>query len=364
MRRLFIAGMFVILVHPALKAQDEFLPVVKPEDILVDSSQVVERLPLVNIDDSTRTFYYFDSSANAWEAYPYPDELEAIEDVRYHVHSRSDGTYVINPRGFWGFSQTIASEVWIFDPATGGFSRPDAACGLMQALPGDGQWVIIEDEELGESFLCFTETGERSPPIPSLSPEFRCLHNFRQPMQASPDNRWVLVVCGGLQFDAHSYNTETQQFYYLGRSTERLNENVEVIQWVNGTEAIIHSYPSWNPPGNTYYVADATRPDSLEFITWQLYAAPFYFNSPSHLEWMPCEFGGCGGPPIVGGLRYYDFKTGHLTIYPRMDGVYGISDVIPDESGDRLIRSLNYQDRQWIVETAPSATLRLIYGRS
>jgi WD40 repeat protein len=217
-------------------------------------------------------------------------------------------------------------------------------------------WVTTENEETGLNYLCFTETGELSPSIPEPSLAVPCSYQRWKSVPTSPDSRWVLIFCTGIEFAVYSYDTQLQQFLVLGRSTGDENHTLEVVRWLTGTEVILHSNPSWSPLSNAYYVVEVTRSESLEFIVADVYGAPRYYDEPPHLEWMPCEFTLCGPGPREDGLRYYDFTTHEFIVYPYIERANGVGDVIPDGSGDRLYRALNYRD-DYPIFTAPAATL-------
>jgi hypothetical protein len=360
MRRFILPGLLLLcgLLQPsALFGQDNTPPVIEPGDIFDDHALLIAELPVLTPDDTARTLFYFDPTRKEWDSYPYPEGLDEIGDPIYSSRARPDDTYLINPRGF-GWGQDVIDDVWVFDPTTGEFLQPGIACGVVKDFPGEGRWIIIEDHEPSLSHLCFTETGQRSPAIPATE----CLPQFRQPVVTAPNNEWVLLFCGGLEFTAFSYHIDTETFQYLGLSEPRENENVEIVRWIGKTTAVIHAYPSWNPPANLYYVADVDQTESLEFVAWDLYAAPLYYDDPPHLEWMPGEFSRAGPGEFEGGLRSYDFTQREWTVFPDVEGVYGVSDIIPDGTGDRLYRSLNHDD-SYPYQSAPSATLiRFNYG--
>jgi hypothetical protein len=356
MRRFVLPGLLLLcgLLQPsALFGQDNTPPVMDPDNVLDDSALLVAELSVLSTDDTTRTLFYFDPARREWASYPYPEGLDETGDAEYFIRARSDGTYLINPRGF-GWGRDVIDDVWVFDPTTGEFRQPDTACGVAKDLPGEGRWVIVEDHETDQRHLCFTETGRNSPAIPAQDSDNTCVQQWLKPAVTTPNEEWVLLFCGGLEFTAYSYQVQTETFLYLGTSQPSENENVEVVRWIGETSAVIHAYPSSNPPANLYYIVDVAQPASLEFVAWDLYAAPLYYDDPPHLEWMPGEFMRVGFGEYEGGLRYYDFTKREWTVYPDIAGVYGVSDIIRDGTGDRLYRSRNYDDTYW---SAPSATL-------
>ena len=356
-------------------AQGDDLVVLNPHQILYPTSKDVQELPVINVNNLSRTLFYFNPETRDWQTYDYPSGLDEIPNVAYYIRMRSDGTYLIETSGFWPFTGDNATTAWIFDPVQGVFSRPSSVCnGWVQALTGEGQWFILE--ETGQYRLCNTETGHRSPTIPSQIDDGACPAQPQKHIMVSPEKSYVLLFCGGTEFEALSYDISEQTFLKLGMSIARLNENVEVVRWLDDATAVIHAYPSWNPPANSYYVADVSQVGGLEFIQADLYDAPYYFDNPPRIEWMPCEFARCGvseengklsavdltGRKVELGFHQYDFLTGKLNTYPALDGVLGMSVSVPDGSGDRIYRHLNYAEDS-SSHTAPSATLiRFNYG--
>jgi hypothetical protein len=320
----------------AVRAQNADIPILDPQQILSPSVQNVSQLPVININNETRTFYYFSPETDTWITLDYPDGLD---EIRYanNVRSRSDGTFLFNRYGFFTASPNTADTTWIFDPTQGEFVRHSSVCdGWAQALPGEGEWIIIEDEQA--SRLCNTETGTTSPPIPSPRDDGFCYPEFGLPIVTSPRDNYILFFCGdGIQtFSAFSYNVDEQTFLNLGSGAVSWNENVKVIHWLNNNEAIVQVFFSPQPPSTDYYVANITRNDSLEFIAGDTYKGPFYYNDPPRLEWMPCEFSSCGPNPDFSRLHVYNFTTRELTLLPRLERVFGASALIPDGSDDRL----------------------------
>ena len=361
--------LYFLIASTVIFAQDNVFPIVEPDDIFYDPTTSITKIPLAYSNNEHRVLFYFDSELNNWSSYPYPTELDVIGDGSGNtlLHGRrSDGTYLIHPDGFKNFSRSNPENVWIFDPNTGRFSRTEYACGWVRSLPNEGYWVI--EEIAGVYRLCHTETRQTSSPIPYIDDDGYCPYQLRKPIKLSPNQDHALLLCGGLAFTAYSYDIQQDSFVTLGKSRSSNNENVEIIRWFDDTKAIIRSYPSWNPPANNYYVLDVSKSNSLKFVHSDLYAAPFYLDHPPRLEWMPCEFQRCGasdeggelqvydatGRIVEGGLHQYDFVEDQLHVFPQVEGISGISFVIPDGTGDRLYRSLNYTDEH---HSAPSTTL-------
>ncbi|MCA9883147.1 MAG: hypothetical protein KC708_09260 [Anaerolineae bacterium] len=369
MRLVIILSIFMVLASKDALAQED----IGTADLLefVDSRFLsLEELPIINVDDANQILHYYEPDGRSWTQYAYPTDLDEIGNTSSHIRLRSDGTYMINTSGFWAFSSTLARETWIFDPTTVTFTRPSAVCnGWVQALHDEAQWIIIETE--GSYRLCNTETNEVSSAIPYQADDGYCPNQWRKPIDTSPDEQYILFFCGGTEFDAYSYNVQQEDFTRLGNSTVRQNENVEIVRWLSDTKAIIHTYPSWNPPANSYYVVNVASEGGLEFIHSDLYAAPLYFNDPPRIEWMPCEFSRCGvievddetasadspESSVSNSLHQYNFLSGELVIYPNIENINGVSALIPDGSGDRIYRHLNYVEETVFQYTAPSATL-------
>ncbi|MBA3874791.1 MAG: hypothetical protein H0X30_37150 [Anaerolineae bacterium] len=356
MLRLGLIGIaFVIAIgfSSASVVAGETMLTINPADVLIAPAKLVNRLPILEADDANRVFNYFDAQTISWVKFAYPDGLDSEEN---YTISRSDGTFLISSDGFCVMCAADPLKSWVFEPSVGKFKHPEMACGRFKDLPNEGYWTVIDDKSAGISRLCSTETGEVTAPIPSSNGS--CSFDVDKPAVVSPNKQWILVFCGDTDFAAYSYEIATKTFRYLGSSKNGVSVYVEVVKWLDEDNAIIYAYPPWNPPSNTYYVVNVSKLGDLEEAASDLYIAPFYYDDPPHLEWMPCEFGNCGrkGNENHYGLERYDFKTRTHIQYPYLDRIWGVGSVIPDGSGDRLYRSLNYDNRldMW---TAPSATL-------
>ena len=340
---------FLLILCTSTLAQDNF-PVIDSQQIFTSDVDNVKQLPILQIDDDRRILHYFNPDIKMWTEHEYPTGLNEIQDVSGHIRQQSDGTYLINTRGFYGFSQQLADAAWIFDPKSEMVFRPEPVCnGWIRSQ--DDEWIIIETAEGYR--LCNIFTDERSAVIPAKN-EGYCPDHWRKPLILSPSKTYILFFCGGYEFELFSYNISQQTFLSLGESPNDLNENIEVIEWLSDIQIVIRGYPSWNPPANVYYVADIDKPDGLEFVTYGLYESPRYFENPSRIEWFPCEYSGCS-PDSNSVLHSYNFENRQLTVYQKMSDVKGMSLTIPDGSNDRLYRSL--VDMDLATMTAESANL-------
>jgi hypothetical protein len=352
------------------RGQGEPPPVLDPADIFTDAVEVVETLPILNADNNARMLWYFDPAEMEWRGYAYPEEIEA-EEYPPVILQRSDGTYAISEEGFYGFSEFAPEAIWILNPDTGEMTHPEEACGRMKDLPNEGIWIIYENPDDGLYYLCFTETGELSDPIPNNIQSDLCGEYWRRPTVVSPDSKWVVFT--DCAFDPnpvaiYAYETATRQFRFLGNGAEVDNEIVEIERWLDNSTPIIFFSAIRNPSYHSIYVADLTQVNSAQLVARVLSFLdadywPSYYDDPPRYEWVPSEHdrnrpdGRDQDLHPSCQLHSFDLQTRTETVYPPISGVCGEGTVIPDGSGDRLYRSVNTPAPGYPV---PSATATII----
>lgn len=356
----FLVGL--CLAPRASRAQDTLPSVLKPADIFTDAVQVVETLPIVNTDDATRTLYYFDPAKNEWRSYAYP---KALRDTAYwQTKRRSDGKYLINELGF----PIHADELWVFDPVQGTIVHPEAACGTMKALSGEGQWIPYENPLDNHNYMCFTETGELGAQLPQAVTDDNQCGTFAgwRATSSSPNKEWaVFANCVDYQVTLYSYNVPRHTVYVLGTLPQH---DVIEVEWFSATRIVVHDdrYQG-NPDNYSLFAADVDQPNSLRALFSQLYHPIAYHDNPPRYEFVEAEYslpGGCCDENATQaeieahyqetcGLQIYYPETRQKTTAPYIPGICGTGMIIPDGTGDRLYRSLNYTEGQGIT----SATL-------
>jgi hypothetical protein len=284
MRRCVFLSLILLLgVIQPLHAQDDNLPpVLEPEDILVNTDLTVTKQPIVDLDYENYILYYFDADTNQWMAYPYPNEMRV--QTPYVITPRSDGTFLINVGS--GDPSYYAPDrieyLWIFDPVEGRIYKPEEMCGTAHALPGEGYWLGYHNLETELFYLCNTETGQTSPPLPS---DDYCFLDQDMLVELTPDGEHLLAFCGHSDFTAYSYDIEDDIFLTLG-ATEQGYDYVQLEDWLSDSRAVI--YASEYLANNyfvAYYVVDVDQTGSFELIAGGNGAFPMYDNG--RLEWIP-----------------------------------------------------------------------------
>ncbi len=327
---------------------DNLPPVLNPADFFTDAVEIIETLPVVNVDNETRTLYYFDPTAMQWTAYPYPAELAEVEDVV----NRSDGTYFVGKERFYIY--TTPEDGFIFDPARGRFSRPSGACGTVQDAPGDGQWTLFQQVDDAAWYLCFTETGKLEGPLPA---DLELCDSYQR-IPASVDRDWIVFAdckIEPLPYSIYAYQRSTGTLNFLGTGASEWNETVKIERWADATRPIIVNSDMRNPTLVSYFMADVTQPHSLTPMfdglryshTWGWVN---YYDDPPRYEWLPGEF-----EPIMFNqelrtcaLHAYDLTTAQETVYPASPGICGSGTPITGPE-DRLIRSLRVEGDQQLT---------------
>jgi hypothetical protein len=354
---LLMCGLSLIILPT--RAQTDYPPVLNPADFLADGVELIETLPIFITAYPTHTMYYFDPAKSTWSAYPNPSENTTIGS--YEILPRTDGTYL-----FEDFPRTrFLDGVWIFNPVAEQFSHPEMACGVLQDLSGESEWIPYQPEANGEYYLCNTETGELGEILPISQDEHACLQAIGDdPMFfTSPDGQWVLFsICKESQIMFYGYEVTTKRISHLG-TTSYFGEQIKA-EWFTNTRIVIHlDQYQGNPDRYTLFVADSNQLDSLVEVFSQRYQPLVYRDNPPSYEFVELEYGARGGPVPESeleahlnqtcGLQVYNLETRQKVTYPYIEGVCETGIVIPDDTGDRLARSLNYDQNSKI----PSATL-------
>jgi hypothetical protein len=341
MKRMVLALLVggLVLVTGTIRAQGPDLPpVLDPRDVFTEAVEVVETLPILNVDNAARLAYYFDPSTNAWAAYPYPDGLLATKSFE----ARGDGTYLLGAPYVSAFS--MPDEAWIFDPARGTFSHPQEACGQIQALAGEGKWRLYQFPGDGLWHLCFTETGEMLPPLPGdMQPDVGFSPDYRTSI--SPSGDWIVFVVGG--FAIYAYEVVSGSVHDLGalENYSGFYGGISVPRWADNTHPIIQGVIYHYNPEFYTYVADVTLPGSMRGIADGAPGIVTYFDDPPRYEWVPGEHRLNSSVAEKSGsdqcrIHAFFLETLEETVYPEIPNVCGLGTIVPDGSGDRLYRSV------------------------
>jgi hypothetical protein len=268
------------------RAEEGAPPVLDPADVFTDAVEVVETLPILNVDPRTRKLWYFDPSEETWREYDYPIEVADVEVL--HTARRSDGTFVIgdavlnsNEEGYWTPSP---EHVWIFNPSEEEVTSPKVACGRIQDLQGEGRWVVYQRAEDNLYYLCFTETGDIREPLPEVVQTKLCnLADdiyWRLP-SPSPDGNWLVFTECNTQ-DLYAVELATGQTNYLGMLEQTPITFID--QWIDATAFTLRANTRSPESRYSVYIADLAEPESLELIATQYANSPRYYdNSPRYI---------------------------------------------------------------------------------
>jgi len=164
LRRVALLLPFLILSVVAAQ-EDTPLPVLNPDEIFLDGITILEHLPVLTYDNSTREIDYFDPEVQQWETIPYPEEVDqffAIADT-----PTAEGTFYVLTYPPYLPYHTDLDSIWVFDPAQNAITHPEnptTACGVH---PIDThvvgfeleEWIIDETQQA----LCNLISGETIP---------------------------------------------------------------------------------------------------------------------------------------------------------------------------------------------------------
>jgi hypothetical protein len=271
------------LTVPAV-AQDSGRPVIDPATIFAPSVEVVETLPVLNYDNDARLVWYFNPQSKQWRSYEYPAELSNID----RPFDRSDGSYFLVdvPSSFeWQTYQLSDVDdihyLWLFNPVSGTFDHPVARCGRPQALSGEGDWLLVQDDGLWR--FCNTETGEVKNPLPEdLQQKIECVPEFYGSASAtSPSGKWLVFHDCGYPVTLYSFEIATENVNRLNVTPIEFHGQLGLQHWFSETAVDVVAFQTMAKLPSPVYVVDVTKPDSLELIAYN----PKFLNDPPRLVW-------------------------------------------------------------------------------
>jgi hypothetical protein len=245
--RLCYTIILLLLLTSPIAAQDDEspFPVLDEAAIFADGVTVIERLPILNLDNGVVNYYNPDTSE--WEVYDYP---AGVERLGLHYQERSDGTYLIISRSGNTAQMPYIDDksVWIFSPENGVYEPAESICNLMKALPNEGRWYITKIDD--EYHLCHNETGQMSRSLSGLRgigfETVDCL--IDEGISNSPDGKWLIFhncyeqehYYGAQAFFVYGYDTEADEFTYLGLTD--YTQHTSVYRWINDRSAIYTTF--------------------------------------------------------------------------------------------------------------------------
>jgi hypothetical protein len=305
----------------SIQAQD-VLPVIEPKTIFADVVEVVETLPVLNYDNTKHLLWYFNTTKREWQAHHYRAGLDRIEDIQ----PRSDGTYLISNLYYEGIAGAEWEHVWLFNPATGVLGRPAQVCNLVQALPGEGQWLLTQLD--GKYHLCNTETGQITSP---LSDEIQTeeINQVCDPApylgstglpSLSPDGKWlVFYTCHSKDNWAYkkiyAYRIDNETLLRIGGDTY---EYISVERWLDNTHPIIGGGELRTGGSHWVAIADVQKEDSFRYLAGQYAYQPLFLSDPPRLLWVTQELDGDPVPntDVQRTIHQYDFQSIQETTLP------------------------------------------------
>ncbi len=277
---LLMLGVFGLLTFADIQAQDELPKPPDPKTIFAPGVEIIETLPILNFDNTTRHIQYFDPAVLDWKSYPYPSELS--DDIVTYW-SYGSGKYLLLTkltkwyRDYRNYRDVEPEYFWIFDGTSGLFSRPQTQCGLVRATLGEGRWIIRTGQS-GKVF-CNTETGETTKLLPEkFAADSQCQSPLLGGQAApTPDSKWLIYFDCPPEITVYSYEFQTGTTHSLGVLAN--TENVGINGWFENNSIILYTYNEFTKPPSMY-IADMTQVDSLTFIAdYPIFNSPkFYWN--------------------------------------------------------------------------------------
>src|SRR5579859_4248575 len=218
---IFCAVFVGTLLWPQLQSTTaDTLPFLEPVDVFTRAVDVVQSMPLLNVDSQvTHNLYFRAPGATSWQVVPLPADLGKFSTDTSVL--RSDGTYLLGDSYPLALEWQRTSEVWLFDPKTAQIAHPASQCGMVQALAGEGKWVVYQPPGDQSHYFCSTENGKLSAPLPSNVPiAGYCSTDFRENYQpwVSPDASHVIIpICGDTSpILLYAYEPAKNVFTFLG----------------------------------------------------------------------------------------------------------------------------------------------------
>ena len=284
----------LLAVNAVAYAQPASPRVIDHADIFADGVEVVETLPVLTYDNTERLLWYFDPQNTAWQVYEYTVEIKALMDYQ----PRSDGTYLISS-AVDGIPGMNAETVWLFSPNSGAVRKPSSVCNLVQALPGEGQWLLTQLPEDNLYRLCNNETGMTTKPLPDdLQHKVQRVCDWYEPFKsgipvASPTGEWVVFhTCekqhGPTLHVLYAYNTLTDTITSLGLAD--FFQYISIDHWMSDTQPIILLGEFRTGSLHGAWSADLTVSDSIKLIANQYAYLLRYFDNPPRLLWVDNEY--------------------------------------------------------------------------
>jgi hypothetical protein len=292
--RLLILGVFVLLTFSQIKAQEPSPQIVDSTSIFAPAVEVTETLPVLTYNNFSRNLWYFDPLKTEWTAYPYPADLDKIQDYKL----RSNGTYLLSNEYYKGIAGAIWEKVWVFDPKDGSIKRAEAVCSLVKALPSEGKWLFTQLPKDGQYRLCNNETGEQTKPLPAeIQAKIQRVctsdSSFSNGLPLfSPDKKWIAFnTCDPTTappyHSIYGYNLATEKINDLGGE---LGNYFELTKWIDNQHILVREGYFFTGGDHNIHIADVEKPLSLDQISSQYAFEPTILDNPPRILWITSEF--------------------------------------------------------------------------
>ncbi|MEQ8674953.1 MAG: hypothetical protein RLP44_03710 [Aggregatilineales bacterium] len=317
--RLFgVMLVFVVLGSGVVLGQDDgsaFPP--DPSEIFPENLEVVDSqmIPPRNqqsfapeVDTEQRVVRVYDRTNETWRELPYPEGTPPDSHPFLDYRRGSGGDYYLLVRD---------GGAWLLEDGAFDYVPLEFVCGTqIPALEGYGAWVFVNDETTGQANLCFTETDQRSIPLPE---GIVWDHYQSGTPDVSPDDE-RLVIFGvvlddrGLMaqsYEAYGYSIADDQLIYLGNIPSISASDYPPsarLGWINDSQGSIFYGPTQRGLSHAFYGFDLDQPESLELIVrgWMniydfnpIELRYEYMETTAFLEWQtgtmyqthePCRF--------------------------------------------------------------------------
>lgn len=229
-------------------------------------------------DNQRRVVHVYDEQTEVWRDFYYPNAVKQFVSDEDAIIRRQDGKYLFR-EGLYG--QNYPWPWWLLNPNNGKFTLAATICnGEPLMLPGDGEWVISPAKvNASMYYLCFTETGELTKPLPDIEGWGWGVYETRM----SPKRDWVLLYPGDCASEIYGYEISTGKLITVG--TYESSDDCWLVSWVDDYHFVLRKEgtPEWS--SRSVLVGDIRQADSLLSIggyRWR----PDYYDNPPRYEYM------------------------------------------------------------------------------
>lgn len=268
--------LMLVLFSTAYAQPDEIVPI-PPAEVFAPDVQIVdvtvEIIPretsviedqTVRTDDTSRMIEVYDAGRASWVRFPYPDGISQVVAAYLYADSQ-----VLIASGYvydeWGYSEPHYD--YLLNLGNGLYAIPPRNCGMI--IPADGRpmYHFDTDTRLNRTAICNVNTGERL----ALLPE----GITGREVHVSPDERFLVVTArsdSSVETHVYSYDIEQRELYFQSTLSSSLNASAGLYAWYGDRYAVVTHGDSLDstPVISSYYVIDATRSESSEWIYSQV----------------------------------------------------------------------------------------------